>query len=326
MKRNILMTVLATTLALAGGICSAAATDTYPTQPLQLVIPYTPGGGADVIGRIVAQAASNELKQPLVILNRPGAGTIVGAEFVSRAEPDGYTMLLADSGTLSTNQSLYKSLPYVAEDDFALVALITDYPFLLVSREGFEPKTINELLDYVRAHPGEVNFASPGPGSPHHLSMELFMEETNTKMTHIPYKGAAPAVQGLLSNQVDVMFLDLAAGQHFVREGKLHAYAAATEQRLADFQDLPTLHESGVNGFTAGTWTGIVVPKGTPETVINRLNEAFNAALSNDEIAERLRSLGVIPIPGTIDDFKRHVQSESERWTALIKAKGIRLQ
>ena len=321
MKRRIAMA--ASLLCLALG--AAQAQSSYPNQPIKLVVPYPAGGGADVVTRLVAQAAGAILGQPVVVYNKPGAGTIVGADYVAHSKPDGYTLMLADSSTLATNPSLYKKLPYSPERDLVPVTLVTYYPFLLVSRPGFPAKSVAEVIDYVRQNPGKVTFASGGLGGPHHLAMELFAVETKTNLVHVPYKGAAPAIQDLMGGQVDLMFLDLAAGHNFIREGKLRAYGAATTTRVPKFPDLPTMNETGVNGFVASTWTGIVAPAGTPPEVIARLNDAFVSALKSAPVQAQLANLGVEAIPGTPARFTEHVKSESARLGALIKTKNISL-
>jgi tripartite-type tricarboxylate transporter receptor subunit TctC len=297
----------------------------YPSQPIKLVVPYSPGGGADVVARLAAQAAGESLGQTFVVENKPGAGTIVGADYVAHSKADGYTLMFADSSTMVTNPFLYKKLPYSPERDLAPVTLVTHYPFMLISRPGFPAKSVAEVIEYAKQNPGRVTFASGGLGGPHHLAMELFMVQTRTSMIHVPYKGAAPAIQDLLGGQVDLMFLDLAAGRSFIGGGKLQPYAAANPTRLSQFPDVPTMTEAGVPGFVANTWTGIVAPAGTPPEVIARLNDAFVKALKTPAVVEKLAGLGVEAIPGTPARFADHVKTETVRMGSLIKAKNISL-
>ncbi|WP_083383912.1 MULTISPECIES: Bug family tripartite tricarboxylate transporter substrate binding protein [Cupriavidus] len=314
--------------ALALGLpgAASAAGDNWPGQPLRWIVPYPAGGGTDVVARALGQAISPALGQPVVVDNRPGAATIVGADAVAHSKPDGYTLLTADTGTLAANPSLYKKLPYSADKDFAHVSLVARFPLVLVTSPGFPAHTLKDIVAYAQQHPGKVNFASPGAGSPHHLAMELFMDQTHTKMTHVPYKGAAPAVQDLMAGQVDLMFVDLASGQQNVLAGKLRPVAVATPRRLGVLPNVPTVAESGVAGtadFQAYAWQGVVVPAGTPRPVVARLNAELVKALKSPEVQKRFEGIGVEPVSSTPEEFAQYARSEAERWGKLIKAKGI---
>lgn len=298
----------------------------FPTQPIKLIVPYPAGGGADAVARLVAQEAGRSLGQSIVIENKPGAGTIIGADTVAHSKPDGYTLMLADLATLSTNSSLYKKLPYDPAKDFTPITMVTLYPFVLASRNGFPAKTTAEVLAYVRQNPGKVTFASPGLGSPHHLAMELFIADTKINMVHIPYKGAAPAMQDLLAGQVDLIFTDQASAHNFIKENKLQVYAAASPTRVAKFPSLPTLDEAGVKGFVANTWTAIVAPAGTPRPVVDKLNKALTDALKTEAIRTQLATLGVDPIPSTPEYVTEFSKGEAKRLGAIIRAKNITLE
>lgn len=311
--------------ALLAPLAGAARAQAFPSQPLKLVVPYPAGGGADVVARLLAQAAGSLLGQPILVENKPGAGTIVAAEYVARSKSDGYTLMLADSSTMSTNAFLYRKLPYDPQRDLTPITLVTHYPFLLVARNGFPATNLSEVLAQVRQHPGKFTYASGGPGGPHHLAMELFLAETGTQMMHVPYKGAAASIQGLLGGQVDLMFLDLAAGHNFVREGKLRAYGAAHPTRLPKLPEVPTMEEAGMRGFLASTWTGIVAPGATPAPLVTQLNDAFTRALKTPQVETQLAQLGVEPIPSTPAQFAAHARTEASRWGKLIAAKKISL-
>ncbi|UZN49822.1 tripartite tricarboxylate transporter substrate binding protein [Cupriavidus cauae] len=302
---------------------AAAQQPAWPTQPVRWVVPYPAGGGTDVVARTLAQAISPALGKQVVIDNRPGAATIVGADTVAHSKPDGYTILTADTATLAANPSLYRKLPYDPARDFVHVGMIARFPLILVANPNFPARTLKEAVDYARKNPDKVNFASPGAGSPHHLAMELFMEQTGIRMTHVPYKGAAPAVQDLLAGQVDVMFLDLAAGQQNVLGGKLRALGSATPKRLAALPQVPTVAEGGVAGFEAYAWQGVVAPAGTPQPVVTRLNAELVKALKQPEVQKRFEGIGVEPVSSTPDEFAQYARTEAERWGKLIKAKGI---
>ncbi|MEC3767174.1 Bug family tripartite tricarboxylate transporter substrate binding protein [Cupriavidus sp. SS-3] len=307
-------------------LCTASApahADSWPSQPIRWVVPYPAGGGTDVVARTVAQAISPALGKQVVIDNRPGAATIVGADAVAHARPDGYTVLTADTATLAANPSLYKKLPYNADKDFVHIGQLARFPLVLVANPNFPARTLKEAIDYAQKHPGKVNFASPGAGSPHHLAMELFMDQTRVKMTHVPYKGAAPAVQDLLAGQVDLMFLDLASGQQNVQAGKLRALGVATPKRLTVLPSVPTVAEGGVAGFEAYAWQGMVAPAGTPKAVVARLNAELVKALKTPEVQKKLEGVGVEAVSSTPEEFASYARAEAERWGKLIKAKGI---
>nr|WP_261634546.1 tripartite tricarboxylate transporter substrate binding protein [Cupriavidus gilardii] len=301
----------------------ALADDNWPAQPIRWVVPYPAGGGTDVVARTLAQAITPALGRQVVIDNRPGAATIVGADAVAHSRPDGYTLLTADTATLAANPSLYKKLPYDPAKDFVHVGMIARFPLILVANPNFPARTLKEAVDYARQHPGKVNFASPGAGSPHHLAMELFMEQAGIRMVHVPYKGAAPAVQDLLAGQVDVMFLDLAAGQQNVLGGKLRALGAATPRRLAPLPQVPTIAEGGIAGFEAYAWQGVVAPAGTPKSIVTRLNSELVKALKTPDVQKRFEGIGVEAVSSTPDEFAQYARAEAERWGKLIRAKGI---
>ncbi|MCO4892859.1 tripartite tricarboxylate transporter substrate binding protein [Cupriavidus sp. WGtm5] len=307
-------------------LCAASAparADNWPSQPIRWVVPYPAGGGTDVVARTVAQAITPALGKQVVVDNRPGAATIVGADAVAHAKPDGYTVLTADTATLAANPSLYKKLPYNADKDFVHIGQLARFPLVLVATPNFPARTLREAIDYAQKHPGKVNFASPGAGSPHHLAMELFMDQTRVKMTHVPYKGAAPAVQDLLAGQVDLMFLDLASGQQNVQAGKLRALGVATPKRLTVLPSVPTVAEGGVAGFEAYAWQGMVAPAGTPKAVVTRLNAELVKALKTPEVQKKLEGVGVEAVSSTPEEFASYARAEAERWGKLIKAKGI---
>ncbi|CAG2149541.1 Bug family tripartite tricarboxylate transporter substrate binding protein [Cupriavidus numazuensis] len=318
------LAVLAATATLAvGAAAPARAADAWPSQPIRWVVPYPAGGGTDVVARTLGQAITPALGKQVVIDNRPGAATIVGADAVAHAKPDGYTVLTADTATLAANPSLYKKLPYNADKDFVHVGMIARFPLVLVATPNFPAKTLKEVIEYAQKNPGKVNFASPGPGSPHHLAMELFMDQTHIKMTHVPYKGAAPAVQDLLAGQVDLMFVDLASGQQNVTAGKLRALGVATPKRLAMLPNVPTVAEGGVAGFEAFAWQGVVAPAGTPKPIVTRLNAELVKALKSPDVQKRMEGVGVEPVSSTPEEFAQYAHAEAERWGKLIKAKGI---
>jgi tripartite-type tricarboxylate transporter receptor subunit TctC len=234
-------------------LAQTALAQTYPAKPIRLIVPYPPGGGTDFFARLVGAKMSEQIGQPIVVENRPGAATIIGAEAAAKSPPDGYTALLADTSTLAVNPSLYRKLPYDPQKDFAPITLTARFAMLLVVNPTLDrSKTVKEFIDEAKAAPGKINFASVGAGTPHHLTMELFMQRTGIRLNHIPYKGAAPAVQDLVGGQVPVMFLDLAAGGPQIRAGKVRALAVASAKRIPPLPDVPTIAESGVPASKPG--------------------------------------------------------------------------
>lgn len=313
-------------LSLAATSLLALAQGSYPNKPIKWIVPNPAGGGTDAVMRVIAEAMAPRLGQPLVIENRPGAATMVGAQAFLQSAPDGYTLLTGDTATFATNQYLYKKVPYNAERDFASVSLLVRFPLLLVVKNTLPFKSVEELLAYAKARPGKLTYASPGTGLPHHLAMELFMERTGTQMVHVPYRGSPPALQDMVGDRVDLMFVDLASGQEFIKDGRVRALAAATDKRLKPFPGVPTLSEAGIKDFEVYAWQGVVVPAKTPAPIIARLTREFAAVLGNPSVQQRLWNIGVEPITGGPSEFSAYMHSESQRWGDLIKAKGISIE
>jgi tripartite-type tricarboxylate transporter receptor subunit TctC len=314
-----------------GGLLVAALTATalaqaYPAKPIRWIVPYPAGGGSDVIARTIGAPLGASLGQTIVVDNRPGAATIIGAETTARSPADGYTIATADSATLLFNPYLYAKLPYDPFKDFAYVAMIGRFPLLLVAHPSVPVITTTELIAYAKANPGKLNYASPGNGSPHHMAMVMFEDVTGISFTHVPYKGAAPAVQDLLTGAVQVMFLDLASGSQHIKAGKLKVFGAGWPNRLEALPDVPTLSETGVKGFEAYAVQGVVAPAGTPKELVARLNAEINEVLRSPDVAKRFAEMGMISALGTPDQFMAQARKENEAWGRLIKAKGIRIE
>jgi len=304
-------------------VADLALAQTFPSQPIKWIVPYPPGGGSDVVARTTGAALATAIGQPVTIDNRPGAATQIGAEAVARAKPDGYTIGTADSGTLAFNPSLYAKLPYDAAKDFAFVGGLARFPLVLAVKPSLPINTVAELIAYAGKNPDKLNYGTPGAGSPHHLAMELFKQRARAPVTHVPYKGMAPAVQDILSGQIDLMFIDLATGLQHINAGKLRAIAVASPARL---QILPTIAESGVAGFEAFAWQAVVAPAGTPPDVVARLNAELVKVLRSDELKKKFADLGVEPTPTTAAEIADYSNAERARWSAVIKAAGIKLE
>lgn len=297
----------------------------YPSQPIRWVVPYPAGGGTDVLARTVAEAMRGGLGQQIVVDNRPGASTNIGSQIVATAKPDGYTVMSADNALLAYNEHLYRRLPFHPDKDFTYIGGLSRFPLVLVVNPAFAAQTFQDFLAYVKAHPGQVNYASPGNGSPHHLAMELFKHRTQTFLTHIPYRGAAPAVQDVMGGQVPCMFLDLAAGLPVIQSGKVRALAIGAARRAAALPYVPTLAEVGVADAEVYAFQGLLGPAGLPPAITARLNAALNQALAAPEVVERMRAFGMEPLAGTPEQFHALARAEARRWGPVIAATGVKL-
>lgn len=297
----------------------------YPVQPVKWVVPYAPGGTTDVIARGLAAAMGQRLAQPVVIDNRPGAASIIGATFIARALPDGYTLGTADSGTLAFNPAMYARLSYDARQDFTFIGGLGRMPLVLAVHPGFPAGTVQELLALARQAPGTISSASSGPGSPLHVALELFKQRTGTDLLHVAYKGSAPGLQDLMAGQVNAMFVDLPPSLSMIRAGKLRVLAVATPQRLSILPDVPTMAEAGVPGFEAYAWQGLVGPAKLPPAVVERVSGALGSALEDPATRARLLGQGIEPMAMSPQQFSAFVQSEQALWAGVIKAARIRL-
>ena len=309
-------------LSLAAG---AAAAQSWPAQPIRWIVPYPAGGGTDVVARTVASGLEKPLGQTIVVENRPGAATIIGATAIAQAEANGYMVGTADSGTLAFNPSLYAKLSY-DPSKFTYIGGIAKFPLLLAVNVNSPFKTVDDVIQAAKKEPGKLSAASAGAGSPHHLALELFKQRTNANVLHVPYKGAAPAVQDLLGGQVDLMFIDLASGLPNVKAGKLRVLAAATPERVAALPDVPTMAEQGVPNFTAYAWQGLVGPAGLPEPVVKKLAADLEATLKSPAVSQKILDMGVIPMPMSSQDFKAYAEQERAAWADVIKKAGIKLE
>ena len=302
-----------------GGALPAAAQN-YPSKPIRLIVPYPPGGGTDFFARAVGAKMSDLLGQSVVVENRPGAATIIGAETAAKAPADGYTVLLGDSATYAVNPHLYRKLPYDPLKDFAPVSLTGRFALLLVANpSALAATSVNEVIAAAKRAPGKIDYASPGPGSPHHLAMELFMQRAGVRLTHVPYKGAAPAVQDLLGGRIPVMFLDLATGAPQIKAGKLKAIAVASPRRIAALPDVPTIAESGLAGFEAWAWQGLAVPAATPKEIVAKLNAEFIRAINDPALRQKIIEAGIEPLQSTPEEFAAYMRSEQAKWAKVIQ-------
>jgi tripartite-type tricarboxylate transporter receptor subunit TctC len=305
---------------LAMAFATAAAAQNFPSKPVRVVITYPPGGSTDVVGRALASRLTEVLGQQVVVDNRGGAGGIIGSDIVAHATPDGYTVLLGTSAGMSINPLLHKKLPYDVQRDFAPISLVVINPQALVAHPALPAKDVQELIKLARAKPGQINYASPGVGSPNHMGMELLKSMTGINVVHVPYKGGGPAMTELLAGQVQLLFNSIPSVLPQVKAGRLKALAVGSARRSPAMPDVPTVAESGVPGYEYATWYGLFAPADTPRAVIAQLNKAVAAALKNPELAQSLASQGSEPNPTTPDELARFVKSEHDRWSRVVKA------
>jgi len=307
------------------GWTSGAAAQNYPAKPIRLVVPFAPGGPADVIGRIIGQQLDIILGQSLVVENRGGAGGTLGTADVAVAEPDGYTLLSAQPGPLTTHALLYKNLRF---DPAALepVIVLTKIPIVLAVRTDFPAGTVAELIAYAKANPGKITYGSQGIGTSPHLTTALFARRTGTVMTHVPYKGTAQVVNDLVAGHVDLLFIQLDSVRELARAGKVKLLAVASDKRLAELPDLPSLAEAGVPDFQADTWNAIAAPPKTPQPIIAKLNAAMNDVFAMPDVKSRLAAMSMAPAGGSPADMAAFVKAETARWGEVIRAAGIKVE
>lgn len=300
--------------------------DSYPSKPVRLIVPYPPGGGSDTFARIIAPRLSDALGQQFLVDNRPGAATIIGAELVAKSPADGYTLLLGDNSTYAVNPSLYPKLPYAPLADFSPVTLTARFALVLVVNPAVPVKTLGEFIQFVKSKPGEVNYGSPGAGSPHHLAMELFAQRAGIKLSHVAYKGGAPATQDLLGGTIPTMMLDFATAYQHIQAGKLRAIAVASEKRIEQLKAVPTIAESGFPGYEAWAWQGIVVPAKTPASVIARLNTELAKIANEPEVQKRMVDMGGEFKTSTPEAMRAYMRTETDKWAKIVKDANITVQ
>jgi len=320
MKRRHLLQAAAATL----GWPAVVRAQSFPTKPIRYIVPVAAGGGNDMIARVVTERWGRALGQNFVVENLGGGGGVIACQTTARAPADGYTLLQGYVATHGTTPAT-RRVSYDAIRDFTPIGMIGATPNVLAINEGVPAKTIREFIDYVKRNPGKVSYGSAGPGSLTHMTMELLKQETGAFMLHIPYRGIAPAITDLLGGQTQAMFPGLAAALPHLRSGRMRALAVTGAQRNPQLKDVPTMEEAGFKGFDAMQWYGSVGPAGLPADVVRRLNETQVAVLKAPDLAEKLAAEAVEPWPMSSEQFGQYIRAEIERWTALAKARGIRL-
>jgi tripartite-type tricarboxylate transporter receptor subunit TctC len=313
----------AAAFALAGA-ASATAQSAWPNRPVRLVVPYPPGGGTDYFARLVGAAMGDNLGQSVIVENRAGAATIIGAEAVARAAPDGYTILLGDTATYAANKSLYQKLPYDPQKDFAPITLTGRFAIvLLVNTYKLKVGSVQELIETARRAPGTVDYASSGVGSPFHLAAELLASAAGIKLNHVPYRGVAPALQDLAGGQIGMMFVDFASARSQLTTPGMKAIAVASATEFAGLPGVPTVAASGIPGFEAWAWQGFTAPVGTPVDIIAKLHAGYVAVIKDPEIVAKLTGAGIDVLQSTPAEFAAYMRSETEKWEKVVKAANI---
>ena len=312
-------------IAISAAMTGAAWGQGYPGKPIRIIVPYPPGGGNDIVVRTIGQKLAENVAQSVIVENKPGAGTLIGAEAAAKSPADGYTVFLGTIATLAINPSLYRQLPYDAIKDFVPVTQIVSYPLVLVTHPEVPAKSVAELIAYAKERPGKVHYASFGNGSSPHLGTELLKTMTGINIIHVPYKGGAPALADLLGGQVAMMFMDLPPVMQHIRSGRIRALAMSTAQRTPLMPDLPTMMEAGVPGFGFSSWAGLVVPAGTATEIVNRLHREVVRALGYPEVAKQLSGLGADPVGSTPQQFGDLIKSETVMWAKVVKDSGAKV-
>lgn len=321
--------MLGLALSASAGLISGTALSqpaAYPSRPVRLIVPFTPGGTTDIFARLVGEKLSQSLGQQFIIDNRGGAGGNIGTDAVAKADPDGYTLVMGTVGTHAINPSLYAKMPYDALNDFAPVAYVAGVPNLMVvSPKKVKATTVQEFIAEAKAAPGKMTMASSGNGTSIHLSGELFKQMTGIEMPHVPYRGSGPAVNDLIGGQVDVMFDNLPSSIEQVRSGNLRALAVTSSKRSPAIPDKPTLAEAGLTGFEASSWFALFAPKGTPSEITTKLNQEVRKALETPELQKRFADLGGEIRPMSPDELMAYVRAEHEKWAKVVKTSGAKI-
>lgn len=294
----------------------------YPTKPIRFVIAFTPGGPSDILSRLVGNKLSQSVGQPVVLDNRPGAGGNIAGEIVAKSVPDGHTLMIANNAVLAANSTLYKKMTFSPEKELMPVVWVATQPNILAVHPSVPVNSVKELIAYLKARPGQLNYASSGSGAAAHLSAELFKSMTKTDMVHIPFKGAGPALTDVLAGNSQLIFATALSVQSYIQSGRLRPLAVTTPKRIASMPNLPTIAESGVPGFDASTWHGMVVPTGTPRAIVMRLNSEVNAILKQPDVVKLLTNQGAEIQGGTPEQFAAFIKSEGPKWAKVIKDSG----
>jgi tripartite-type tricarboxylate transporter receptor subunit TctC len=310
-------------LLLLAAFCDKTLAQDYPSRPVTIIVPVAAGGSIDYLARLIGQKLSDRLGKPFVVENKPGAGMVIGATAAARALPDGYTMLMATSTPLAINVTVHKALPYDPMKDFVPVAHVANSPFTLAVNLSVPVNSVPDLIKYAKDNPGALSYGTAGPGSPHHLFAELLKTETGIQMTHVPYRGNAPAITDLIAGHIQVMFSD-PSGVPVIREGKVRPLAVSTTDRLPALPDVPPLAEAGVPGFDAAAWVILALPAATPKPIVDRLNTEMKTIVTLPDVREAMAKNAIIPVETASPDvLQRFIAAEIARWGQVVRQAGI---
>lgn len=306
------------------GLVPQSYAQTYPNKPIRLIVPFPPGGGNDVIARVIAQKLTERFGQQVVVDNKAGANGIVGLQALMQAPPDGYTIAVGAAGPMAVNPSLYEKLPYDPLKDFAPITNMVNFPLLLVTHPSVPAKNIQELIALAKAKPQQLYFASPGSGNSGHLAGELFNAMAQVKTVHVPYKGQGPALSDLITGQVQMLYSSIPSVVNQIKSGQLNAVAVGSAKRLASMPDIPTIAESGVPGYEAYSWVGMLAPAKTPKDIVNKLNAEIVDILKRKDVADKLNQQGAIPVGDTPEQFASYIKAEIEKWGGVVRSANIK--
>jgi tripartite-type tricarboxylate transporter receptor subunit TctC len=329
MGRRFPMSVLTASLLAAAIVASspvrAAGVDGYPSKPVRMIVPLAPGGGSDIVARIVAQALAAQWNQSVVVDNRPGAGSTIGTTIAARATPDGYT-LLETSSSFVIGAALYRKLSYDVVKDFHAISLLASQPSIIAVNQGVDAKSLKQLVALMQAEPGKLGFGSAGRGTASHLANELFLMSAGVKATHVPYKSAGLASTALLGGEIQFMVTNMATAVPLVRGGKLRGLAVTSSRRAPSVADIPTAAEAGIPGYEYVTWYGLLAPASTPRTIISKVHGDVTKLLSSPEVRQRFAARGLDARPTTPEEFSAYVKSELAKWHGVVEAAGLEIQ
>ncbi|HWF95237.1 MAG TPA: tripartite tricarboxylate transporter substrate binding protein [Xanthobacteraceae bacterium] len=323
MTRTATLGLMLSSALVVGAVLGARGADDYPQRPVTFICPFPAGGGTDILTRMLAQELQDKLKQPFVVENRTGAGTVIAAAAVAKSPPDGYALLLAPVTTLAIGPSVYKTLPYDTVKDFAPVGLVGAAEFALVADPSLGARTLPELIALIRSKPGQLSYGSSGRSTPHHLFMEMFLKMIGGEAQHVPYRGSQPALTDVVAGRIQMMMVDLAVAIPMIQAGKVRAYGVTSSTRVAAVPGIPTIAEAGLPGYAASGWFSVVARAGTPRSTIDKLNAVLTAYLKRPDVVERLAALAINPLTSTPDELETFIPAEIEKWARVVKDAGI---
>ena len=310
----------------AAGTPGWAAAAEYPSRPVRLIVPYAPGGNVDITARVIGPSLAEALGQAIVVDNRAGGGGNVGANLVARAAPDGHTLLLGSSGPLSINPIVFRDIPYDSVKDFAPVSTVHIVPLVLIVNQKSAIASVQDLVHRIKANPGKVTMASAGSGTTNHFAIELFASMSGTRPLHVPYKGSGPALSELLGGQVETMIDQLTSSIGYIRDGRVKLLAVTGKRRSPALPNVPTLEESGLKGYEASTYIGVLAPAGTPNAVVRRLNEATRKAMGVPDVLDKLRALGTEPGASSPEEFRTMIADELAKWRDVARKANLKFE